>query len=82
MLHLWGTPVSLQTEAVRPEVPRLARRPAFHSVTEARKPVVGRRHHDNDLCTQGRDIARHEQRIGTGGYRLCEICESYDRQGR
>ena len=49
-LSLWGAPVSLQTEAVRPEVQSLARRSTFHSVTEARKPGADRRHHENDLC--------------------------------
>jgi hypothetical protein len=56
--------------------------PAFYSMNEAGKPTANRRHHDNSLCAPGRDIPQHERRPNTGGYRLCETCDSYDRQGR
>lgn len=56
--------------------------PAFYSVNEASKPAANRRHHDNGLCAPGNDIPQGERRHGDGGYRLCEKCEGYDRQGQ
>ena len=54
----------------------------FHSVNEAAKPAGNRVHHDNGACRPGQDIPYTERRSGTGGYRLCEICDDLDRKGR
>ena len=67
--------VSLQEEVVPPVA-------AFHSVNEANKPAEKRVHHDNGACRPGQDIPTNERRAGTGGYRLCEICDDLDRKGR
>ena len=48
--------------------------PAFHSVTQARKPEAHRIYHDNSRCFPGRDIPLHERLEGDGGYRLCIEC--------
>jgi hypothetical protein len=55
---------------------------AFYSVNEANKPAGNRVHHDNNTCRPGQDIPPDERRSGTGGYRLCEICDDLDRKGR
>jgi hypothetical protein len=60
-------------------VPKVA---AFYSVNEANKPLGNRVHHDNGACRPGQDIPGNERRAGTGGYRLCEICDDLDRKGR
>ncbi len=48
--------------------------PAFHSVTQAKKPETHRIYDDNDRCFSGRDIPQHERRLGDLGYRLCVEC--------
>jgi hypothetical protein len=53
----------------------------FHSVNEARKPLVNRRYHDNSACAPGRDIPQNERKEGNGGYKLCEDCERLDARG-
>ena len=54
----------------------------FYSVNEEKKPANQRVYHDNINCRPGQDIPPHERRPGTGGYRLCEICDDLDRKGR
>jgi hypothetical protein len=51
-------------------------------VNEEKKPANQRVYHDNINCRPGQDIPPHERRPGTGGYRLCEICDDLDRKGR
>ena len=55
--------------------------PTFHSVNEHKKPEAERRHHDNSACAPGRDIPKNEQKLGAGGYRLCQNCIKETNQG-
>ncbi len=54
----------------------MAKVPNYYSVTEASKPAANRVYHDNNDCRAGRDIPLHQRRIGDGGYRHCEDCDS------
>ncbi len=56
----------------------MAKRSAFYSINEVKKPPEKRVHHDNTSCAAGRDIPESERRTGTGGYRLCERCQQLD----
>jgi hypothetical protein len=53
----------------------MAKVPAFYSVNEVSKPADKRVHHNDNTCAPGRDIPLNERRTGTGGYRLCDICQ-------
>jgi hypothetical protein len=47
----------------------------FYSINEASKPKEEQVHHNNSACAPGRDIkAAKEDKPGTNGYRLCEVC--------
>jgi len=52
----------------------------FYSINESEKPASNRVHHNNDACASGRDIPQNERRTGTGGYRLCDRCDSLNKQ--
>jgi hypothetical protein len=54
----------------------------FYSVNEVQKPQQNRVYHDNDACPPGRDIPQGERRPGRNGYRLCNDCDSLDKQGK
>ena len=54
--------------------------PPFHSVKESKKPPANRAHHNNSECPTGRDIPRSERKQGDGGYRVCHLCDSLNRQ--
>ena len=54
----------------------------FHSVNEAKKLPQHRVYHNNGVCRPGRDIPPRDVRIGTGSYRLCDVCQELNRQGR
>jgi len=56
--------------------------PAFHSADEITKPANLRVHHNNGACQPGRDIPQNERRQGTGGYRLCDDCDRFNKQRR
>lgn len=56
--------------------------PAFYSVNETQKPAANRVHHNNSACASGRDIPQHERKPGSGGYRLCDNCNSLNNQNR
>jgi hypothetical protein len=56
--------------------------PSFYSVNEVKKQPRHRVYHNNAVCPPGRDIPAREQKIGTGGYRLCEDCVRLNQQGR
>ena len=56
--------------------------PPFYSVNEAKKPATLRVNHNNNVCPSGRDIPQQERRTGIGGYRLCDDCQRYKREGR
>ena len=60
----------------------MTRMAAFYSVNEVKKPVDERVHHNNNACRPGQDIPRNERRDGTGGYRLCKICQRLNRENR
>ncbi len=55
--------------------------PAFYSINESKKPANQQVHHNNSACAPGRDIPQHERRAGTGGYRLCTVCQEETRKG-
>jgi len=55
---------------------------AFYSVNEQKKAPADRVHHNNSSCAPGRDIPQYERRAGTGGYRLCHICQEETRKGK
>ena len=55
---------------------------AFYSVNEIQKPSTMRVHHNNDSCPPGRDIPSWERKQGTGNYRLCDVCNEMNQQGR
>jgi hypothetical protein len=42
----------------------------FHSAQLGSRNV----HHDNDRCTEGNNIERHNRRHGTGGRPRCDHC--------
>ena len=48
---------------------------AFHSVNETNKPVQKRVYHNDNTCPPGHDIPKSEREKGTGGYRLCKVCQ-------
>jgi hypothetical protein len=54
----------------------------FYSINEQDKTPLRRVHHNNSACPPGRDIPLNERRQGTGGYRLCEVCNNLNAQGR
>lgn len=54
----------------------------FHSINEVKKPEKDRVHHNNSTCPPGRDIPQHERKPGSGGYRLCDDCARFDREGK
>jgi hypothetical protein len=54
--------------------------PNFYSVNEAQKYPTLRVFHNNDACPHGRDIPQWERIFGTGGYRLCHICDDLNRR--
>jgi hypothetical protein len=54
----------------------------FYSVNEKDKPAADRVHHNNSACVPGHDIPRHEQRVGKGGYRLCDDCAKLNKLGK
>lgn len=33
------------------------------------------RYHDNDTCTEGNNIERHNRKSGTGGHTKCDHCK-------
>jgi hypothetical protein len=55
---------------------------SFYSVNEYAKPASLRVHHNNSSCAPGRDVPSWERRLGTGGYRACEVCTNLNNQGR
>jgi hypothetical protein len=56
--------------------------PEFYSINEAKKPEATRVHHNNSACAPGRDIkAAKEDKLGTGGYRLCDVCIKENKLG-
>lgn len=55
---------------------------AFYSINEVYKPANDRVHHNNDACPPGRDIPQNERRAGTGGYRLCDVCDKMNSEGK
>jgi len=36
-------------------------------------------YHDNDKCTEGNNIERHNLKQGTGGNRKCKHCKDLDK---
>jgi hypothetical protein len=58
-------------------VPKVA---AFYSTREVNKQVQNRVHHNNSECPLVREIAKHDMRPGTDGYRLCDDCLSLNNQ--
>jgi hypothetical protein len=54
----------------------------FYSVNEINKPAGNRVHHNNSACPPGRDIPANERKAGTGGYRLCDDCARFNREGK
>jgi hypothetical protein len=54
----------------------------FHSINEIKKLAHRRVHHNNSACPPGRDIPQKQRLPGTGGYRLCEDCETLNKDGR
>jgi hypothetical protein len=55
---------------------------AFYSINEAAKPLGERVHHNNSASAPGRDIPAWERRPGTRNYRLCEVCQKMNSEGR
>jgi len=49
----------------------------FYSKHEAEKPAGKRVHHNHKACLAGREIPVKERVNGTGGYRLCKMCEEH-----
>jgi hypothetical protein len=68
-----------QSERETNSVPIVA---AFYSINEGQKPVGKQVHHNNSNCAPGRDIPSWERKPGTGGYRLCDICQEETNKGR
>jgi hypothetical protein len=56
--------------------------PAFYSVNEAKKPASEQVHHNNSACRPGQDIPQNERKPGTNGYRLCQVCDGLNKQGK
>jgi hypothetical protein len=54
----------------------------FYSINEAQKAPQHRVHHNNGACPPGRDIPQNERRPGTGSYRLCDVCQKMNNEGR
>lgn len=48
----------------------MAKVPALHS-----KLSGTNRHHDNDKCTEGNNIEKHNRVAGTGGHPKCDHCK-------
>jgi hypothetical protein len=48
----------------------MAKIPPWHSARVSDRNV----YHDNDKCTEGTQIARHNHKLGTGGSVRCEQC--------
>ena len=55
---------------------------AFHSMNEVNKPQKQQVHHNNSSCAPGRDIPAWERLQGSGGYRLCDVCQKETCDGR
>jgi hypothetical protein len=54
----------------------------FYSVRELKKPFADRIYHNNYACPLGREIPQDERKYGSNGYKLCDDCDSLNRQGR
>jgi hypothetical protein len=53
----------------------------FYSINEVKKPAADRVHHNNSACASGRDIPKHERKLGSE-YRLCDNCEDLNKKGK
>jgi hypothetical protein len=51
---------------------------SFYWIKEDTKPESQRVFHRDSSCVRGRDINQYERNVGTGGYRLCEMCRALD----
>ena len=54
----------------------------FYSINEIKKPVEKRVYHNNSACGPGREIPENERKFGTGGYRLCDDCQTATKEKR
>jgi hypothetical protein len=54
----------------------------FYSINEVEKPATKRVHHNNSSCAPGRDVPLNERKQGTNNYRLCDVCDDYNRGRR